>query len=308
MNRSAHGRTALAAVSILLLTVAGAGSALAADPSGGSATGVLAYDATLAATFVLPAEAGGGPIDGAAVSVIAAQAGSIVVELNGTTGPDGIAAFEGLPREAAGGEPVLLTVTAGSFPEPPPGECQSEKGWTGTVDGVVAEVGGTVEIIAVATVADVCAGGAGGIPAGIISDAILTVTVLDDAGLPFPGVETTLIASLADGQGIAKDFGVTDAAGQATFSGLPRPDTDGPAIAWDVYVNHSVETTVDECIDSGVQCPAPVVSTRFVGNGTAVQEFAFGDQTRVTRGSELLPITTSMNPSLFTSSRRMPLS
>ena len=44
MNRSAHGRTALAAVSILLLTVAGAGSALAADPSGGSATGVLAYE------------------------------------------------------------------------------------------------------------------------------------------------------------------------------------------------------------------------------------------------------------------------
>lgn len=247
MNRTTSRRTGLGVALIVMLTLTGVGTAQAADP-GGAPTGVLAYDASLTVTFALPVDAGGGPIARAAVSVVAGQAGSTFQELNGTTGPDGSATFEGIARETAGGDPVLLGINAGLFPEPPTGECQTVKGWTGSADGIVAQINGAVEIVAAAAEADICGGDSGGgIPAGIVSDATLTVTVLDDAGLAFPNAEATLIASLADGQGIAKDFATTDSAGQVTFSGLPRPDVGGPAITWSVLVNHTSETPVDDC-------------------------------------------------------------
>lgn len=205
-------------------------------------------DGVLTVTVTLPADEGGGPLAEADVFVTVTNGSSVFYNIGGLSAPDGT--FTGTVQyETGAGPQVTLDVVVSYFPDiPTSGDCQFVAGYEGSVTGVAS---GLVVAIAVETVAskrEFCPEGGSTLPKGVVADATLVVTVLDEADAPFEGADVTVIATPTDGgDGLAKLGSVSGPDGLATFMDLPRPEDGGPGVTWDVYAQGRRSTTIDGC-------------------------------------------------------------
>lgn len=243
----------------MLLAISGTGAILAVEPGEDPGAeppplpiGVTA-DATVTVTFLEPAEAGGDPIVGADVTLLVSRSGEGIQWFFGQTDESGVATFDGVARASDGGDATTAVAYGSLFPtmpEPPDGECVAIDGWSGTSTDTEVTAVTTITMEAVAEKIESCSGGGGTVelPEGVIADATLTVTVVDDHGSPLPGASVSLLATSDAGVTFYfEGWTETDALGVATFTDLPRPDTDGPPVAWYVQVSAAIATDADGC-------------------------------------------------------------
>lgn len=240
----------------IILVVASVGTALAADP--GTEPGPeppplpegVTADATVTVRFILPVADGGGPIADAGVTLTVARAGEVLQFLYGVTDPDGGVIFEGVARASDGGDPTLATAYAETALVPPDEGCAIVTGWKGVRADVQVEAATAIEVEADITEGEICVGdgGSGGLPDGVVADATLVVTVLDDQGQPLPYAMVTLLAWTGDETATFWKTGTsTDDQGVVALTDLPRPEDGGPAVTWWVEAYAMEEAAADGC-------------------------------------------------------------
>jgi hypothetical protein len=125
------------------------------------------------------------------------------------------------------------------------------------VEGAAQEVSGLLRLIcragapvaslalALALVAPVSAAE----PAGVVFDATVAVVVVDPDGVPVPDADLILEARLTDfpeDPPVAVLRTTTDAAGEATFDGVPRGVADGPTVHLSIDAHRERETTDED--------------------------------------------------------------
>lgn len=232
---------ALIAAAIVALLASLPGSVLADDPT-------VAWDGVMTVGVTYPADAGGGPIEGAVVDVEVRLVGEPFFFVIGTTGIDGLATFDTFPYPIGDGVDLAIDIVATYFPDPPaPGTCGEAEGYVGAIGGLVAAATLELTIEATPTWREVCTPD-DGLPDGVLADGELVVTVRHDDGDPFVGALVGVIASLSgDKGGLAKIQAPTDENGDATLTGLPRPDVGGPDVTWLIDASPRRVTMVDGC-------------------------------------------------------------
>jgi hypothetical protein len=230
-------RSGLAAISAIALLVVTALPALATEP---------VDDGTLTVTFELPLDAGGGPIEGADLTLTITRDDADVSEARtGLTDATGNATFTGLPR-AIDGSPVLIDVEAFWHEPFPPGDCGEVSAWGASAADVTSDLDVALSLEGAPTTAYGC-GGDGTAPDldHVVMDGALDVTTLPDE----PGTNRyfTLEATIDGGNVIWSADGWDEGDGHLAFTGLPRPDAEGPAIVWSVRAWQSEQVVVDGC-------------------------------------------------------------
>jgi hypothetical protein len=239
--------------SAALLVGAIAAPALAADPveppPPPTLEGVV-FDATLAVTFHAPADAGGGPLGGAEVTVLGTRDGETIMGIGGFTDETGLLVLSDLPR-ATDGAPILLSIAGSWYEAPTSEECQVVNGWAASTDGIVSGIDVAVYLEGLAASIELCGGGTGGGGgidlAHVVFDGELTVSILDDAGAPRAGADVSVAATIDGGDMVWWDAAAADADGRVVFVGLPRPDAEGPPITWALEATAREEFDVAGC-------------------------------------------------------------
>ena len=227
----------LIAAMLMVLAAPTVGLAATPPPSGeGQLTVTIAMD-------------GGGPFVGIEVKVTAISDGSVLGDVVGSTDGSGSVVFDDLPASA--GPVVVEWIVEAQALETTvdPTGCETTTGWAASTivaSGPYTSLHMTAQAIAGTTCPD------DGPPPSdrVVNDAILAVTVTDDAG-PVPGVGVHIYASVDDGGLIFKaEDQTTDEHGLVTVGGMPRPDVDGPIVTWQVRASAWAESPVpvDGCL------------------------------------------------------------